>query len=242
MNGTRRGCLGALGACAWPGWAGAKPEESPVVPLALVTSAGPLIEEVVDLIGTAAGLRWHKQRLPWARVLSLCERGEALAFGMSRLQATAVTLAWSAPVLRSHIWMVVRDESLLKARGVEDLRGHSVCITRGFSYGAEFEAAQGRAFKVQVADGGYAARLRMLRSGRCDVVLTSQLTGQWQVVSRRLAEQAGASPDMRVVPTPLHQDDVHFTVREGSGLAGRLPALNRAIARLRPQLDVLVNR
>ena len=47
---------------------------------------------------------------------------------------------------------------------------------------------------------------------------------------------------MRVVPTPLHQDDVHFTVREGSALAGRLPALNRAIARLRPQLDVLVNR
>ena len=233
--------MGALAGASMPMTGTVAAESAPVVPLALLSTAGPLIEQVVDLLGATAGVSWQKHRVPWGRVLSMCERGEALAFGLSRQQASAAPLAWSEPVLKNRIWMVVRDEALLKVRFVEDLKGHSLCVSRGFSYGPEFEEAQGRAFKVEVADGGYEARLRMLKVGRCDVVLTSQLSGQWQVVSRRLGQLAIASPDMRVVPTPLYTEDVHFAVNGSSPLASMLPGLNRAVATQKARLETLVN-
>lgn len=192
-------------------------------------SSRPFVLPLLQLIGEAAGIEWQIQQAPWARALVLAERGQAIAFGMSRTRAREEVFSFSAPVFVNHVWMLVRRDQALNFRNVEDLRDRTVCISRGVSYGDSFDAGKGKLFKVEYVDGDLGARLRMLVAGRCDMTLGSHRSPDPWLMERRAREFSGLSASLAVLPVPLTVESVHFGVGRGQALAELLPRINKAL-------------
>jgi len=204
-------------------------------------SSRPFVRRALDVIGAAARIEWQVQVVPWARALLMAERGEALAFGVSRTRAREQTLAFSEPVFNNHAWMVVRRDQSLDYRSLDDLKGRVLCASRGASFGTEFEAAKGRVFQLEPVDGALSAHVRMLMAGRCDVMLMTHRSARPWLVERRLRELSGYSAALAVLPTPMLVDPVHFAVSREHAWASVLPRLNLAMRQQAMAMQSLID-
>lgn len=212
------------------------------VPVAIgENSSRPFVVPLLQLIGEAAGIEWQILQAPWARVLVLAERGQALAFGMARTKPREEQFAFSAPVFDNHVWMLVRRDQALDFHSLDDLRERTVCISRGISYGGSFDAVKGKLFKVEYVDGDLGARLRMLVAGRCDMALGSHRSPDPWLLERRARELTGLSATLAVLPTPLALEAVHFAVGHGHALADVLPRINKALQVKRAAIRALID-
>jgi len=212
------------------------------VPIAVAeASSRPFVMRALDVIGAAARIEWQVQVLPWARALLMAERGEVLVFGVSRTRAREEILAFSEPIFNNHVWMVVRRDQGLDYRSLDDLKGRVLCVSRGASFGPDFEAARGRVFQIEPVDGALSARVRMLMAGRCDVMLTPHRSPRPWLVERRLREQSGYSAALAVLPTPMLVDPVHFAVSREHAWASVLPRLNLAMRQEAMAMQSLIN-
>lgn len=212
------------------------------VPVAVSESSRrPFVKQMLQLIGQAARFEWQIHSVPWARVLLMAERGQALAFGVSRSASREQLFEFSTPIFNNHVWMVVRRDQTLSYRHLDDLQGRTLCVTRGISYGSAFEAAQGKRFRVELVDGDLGARARMLLAGRCDVMLTSHRSPQPWAVERALRQASGHTAGIAVLPTPMQVDPVHFMAARAHPLAKLLPSLNAAMRAQSSAIQALVN-
>jgi ABC-type amino acid transport substrate-binding protein len=220
----------------------ASPEPWLPVPIAVSESSRrPFVKQLLQMIGQAARIEWQIHNVPWARVLLMAERGQAVAFGVSRSASREQLFEFSAPIFNNHVWMVVRRDQPLNYRSQEDLQGRTLCITRGISYGSAFEAAQGKLFSVELVDGDLGSRARMLLAGRCDVMLTSHRSSQPWAVEKILRQASGHSAGIAVMPTPMQVDPVHFMAARAYGLTKVLPRLNAALLAESKAIQALVN-
>ncbi|MCV2357088.1 transporter substrate-binding domain-containing protein [Paucibacter sp. B2R-40] len=205
-------------------------------------SRRPFVAQMLKLIGQAARIEWQIQSVPWARLLLMAERGQALAFGVSRSASREQQFEFSQPVFDNHVWMVVRRDQALVYRGLADLGGRTLCVTRGISYGSAFEAAkQSSLFRVEQVDGDLAARTRMLMAGRCDVMLTSHRNPQPWGVEKVLRQESGFAAGIAVLPAPMQVDPVHFVAARGHQLAQALPRLNAAMRAQSEAIKALIS-
>ncbi|MFY7865641.1 substrate-binding periplasmic protein [Roseateles sp.] len=212
------------------------------VPIAInEASRRPFVKQMLTLIGEAAQIDWQIQPLPWARAMLSAERGELMAFGVSRTPAREQVFEFSDPIFVNHVWMVVRRDQALEYRSLADLKGRTLCVSRGISYGASFEAARGHLFKVELADGDLNTRVRMLMAGRCDVMLSSHRSAQPWLFSRLLREQTGHSAALSVLPAPLQSDPIHFAVARGHPWLRLLPRLNSAMRQQSKAIQALIH-
>ncbi|MCV2361527.1 MULTISPECIES: substrate-binding periplasmic protein [Roseateles] len=197
---------------------------------------------MLKLIGQAARIEWQIQAVPWARLLLMAERGQALAFGVSRSASREQQFEFSQPVFDNHVWMVVRRDRSLNYRSLADLGARTLCVTRGISYGSAFEAAkQAALFRVEQVDGDLAARTRMLMAGRCDVMLTSHRSPQPWAVEQVLRRESGHAAGIAVLPEPMQVDPVHFVAARGHELARVLPRLNAAMRKEAEAMRALIS-
>jgi len=164
-----------------------------------------------------------------------------MAFGVSRTPAREQVFEFSDPIFDNHVWMVVRRDQSLEYRTLADLKGRTLCVSRGISYGASFEAARGHLFKVELANGDLSARVRMLMAERCDVMLSSHRSPQPGLFERLLREASGHSAALSVLPTPLQVDPVHFVVARDHSWVRLLPRLNAAMRQQSKAIQSLIN-
>jgi ABC-type amino acid transport substrate-binding protein len=213
------------------------------VPIAVSESSRrPFVAQMLKLIGQAARIDWQIQAVPWARLLLMAERGQALAFGVSRSVSREQQFEFSQPIFDNHVWMVVRRDRSLVYRSLADLGGRSLCVTRGISYGSAFEAAkQAALFRVEQVDGDLAARTRMLMAGRCDVMLTSHRSSQPWAVEQVLRRESGHAAGISVLPEPMQVDPVHFVAARGHVLTQLLPRLDQAMLAQSTAIQALIN-
>ncbi len=238
--------LVVAGAGSWPlaGWSApaSSPEAAMQVPLAVGDHVNrDFVLPLLNLLAQAAGWRWDLQYAPMARVLALLERGDCLAFGLGRTPAREGLLAFSDPLFSSRVWPVYRRGRSLPVRSLADLQGRTVCLSRAASYGAQVDAAKGRDFRVEYADGDPRSRLRMLLADRCDVALMTHRSADPAALERRLREEGGQPLQVDIGPVPLVSEPVHIAGALGSPWLRVLPALNAALRRQQPAIQALVD-
>lgn len=234
------------GAGAWPRMGRSASASSPdalmQVPLAVGDHVNrDFVLPLLNLLAQAAGWRWDLQFAPMARVLALLERGDCLAFGLGRTPARDGLLAFSDPLFSSRVWPVYRRGRALQVRSLADLQGRTVCLSRAASYGAQVDAAKGRDFRVEYADGDPRSRLRMLLADRCDVALMTHRSADPAALERRLREEGGLPLQVDIGPVPLVSEPVHIAGALGSPWLRVLPALNAGLRRQQPAIQALVD-
>jgi len=199
----------------------------------------PFILPLLRLIAEAANLQWELQLLPWPRALLGAELGRHLTFGLSRSPARDKVFAYSQAAFVSRGWLVVPKVRPIAFERLEDLRGLTLCVSRGATYGAAFEEARQRLFRVEHGGNDLGGRARMLVAGRCDAMLATH-RGSAAALERRLrALRDGAQ--LQVLPRPLVEEGILFAAAKDSEPAALLPRLDEAIQRSRGAIQALVD-
>lgn len=111
------------------------------------------------------------EALPWKRALISMDDGHAGVAGIYKTEERLHKYSYSDPLFEETLLVVTRAGSSLKYEGIESLRGLVLGISRGWTYGDEFEAARkAGVFTVEEADGD-GQNLEKLRAQRIDVIL-----------------------------------------------------------------------
>jgi polar amino acid transport system substrate-binding protein len=134
------------------------------------------------------GIRASVQMYPFTRVLAALKSGEAqLTTTLSFNAERDAYLRWSAPYRSGSGYLIFTLSSGgFKPAALEDLRGKSVGVVRGFVYPPAFSANAGIA-KIEAPDSE--SLIKMFFAGRFDAIITNSIVGSYDLkTSGRMAE------------------------------------------------------
>lgn len=188
--------------------------------------------QLIAALAKESGLDIQTAYYPWRRAQKLAERGEGLLWGVVRTPERARVFAFSAPMFNTPVWIIVPEGQRFAYRGIQDLRGKTVSITRGSQYGGEFMAQRDKLFKVEEEAGTLRARLGMLAQGRVDLLLSASTQQTSKDYTQQLNLRWGDIGRWEVLSTPFSVDAIHIAAARGKPISQHLPALSHAIQRL----------
>ena len=140
-----------------------------------------------------AGYQIEIKHVPWNRALLMLERGDAdFTTTISRSGDRDRYLAWSDGYRVSTVYsFYTRKGSGQQLKTMDDLDGHSLCLTLGYFYPdviakrPKTKYAYGPAMSNTVA---------MLAKGRTDYMVVNGIAGAWEINRLGLAEQLELQP------------------------------------------------
>src|SRR5262249_28249965 len=143
-------------------------------------------------------------------LLANASQGEGLIFGVTETAERKAQFRFSDTIYANYVWVVTRSDRRFPFRSMADLKGKTLGVARGVSYGDEFDRQRNVLFAVEEDSvNSYAVRLRKLWAQRMDAMLY----GDWRAnpdeieakLNRMVREQAGdsalAGASFSVLPT-----------------------------------------
>ena len=172
---------------------------------------GPL-GRLVSAVFSRAGYRVQYQYYPWVRDIHLLKTGQLDAVLPYICTPERQLFSYcSAPLVRTETVIFHRSDKAFSWRQFSDLQGYSIALTKGYSYGRDFDVArQGLALNIQEntrEDIG----MRLLLAGRVDAHLQDRAVGY--ALLRRLFsvdQQQSISHD----PQPVSREQMGLLFRK----------------------------
>ena len=182
------------------------------------------LEAILIYFERESGIHFDKQLLPWNRAQLMAQNGDGIIFGISKSPERLKLYHFSIPVVSEKIWAITYGDPRPNFQSMEDLRGKTVSIGRGFSHGMDFEKAKNVVFQVQEDSASSAARFKKLMNRRSDIML-------WPVRQLQRANQVEAYLRDQLIPSfndpeltgktfyvsarPVFYDTTHFAAATG---------------------------
>ncbi len=182
------------------------------------------LEAILIYFERESGIRFDKQLLPWNRAQLMAQNGEGMIFGISKSPDRLKLYHFSIPVVSEKIWAITYGDPQPNFQSVEDLRGKTVSVGRGFSHGMDFEKAKNVIFQVQEDFSPPPTRFKNLMNHRSDIML-------WPVRQLQHARQVEAYLRDQLIPSfndpeltgktfyvsakPVFYDTTHFAAANG---------------------------
>lgn len=182
------------------------------------------VHEIIRFFEKETGLKFEPVILPWKRAQVETLNGQGIIYGFSKSVDRLKHYYFSQPVITEKVWAITYGRPKPNFRSVEDLRGKTISIGRGFSHGLEFDQARDKVFSVEEDSASVAARFKKIVAKRSDLMLwpVRQLETSKEVedyVNRVLIQQA-SDRELRdkkfdVSDKPMFYDTVHFASAKG---------------------------
>lgn len=192
--------------------------------------AGPGIDMEIALRALERlGVNATVQFAPFKRVLAMLERGQAdMTTSLSFRPERDAYLLWSEPYRTdtTYIFFTVKG-SPFEPASMEDLRGRTVGMIRGFAYPQAFleDPHIARVEAPQMEN-----LVRMLLAGRFDVIIVNNMAGRYEL------KATGRMNDVRQASFELRTPDDRGTVMGFSKIRGHEGLLLRFNAEIRRML------
>ncbi|MFZ6741879.1 substrate-binding periplasmic protein [Undibacterium sp. JH2W] len=201
----------------------------------------PLSNEVMDLLRYLelhSKLTFEVRRYPWKRALENAANGEGLIFGISKTRERLRLFTFSLPIFADQAVLVTLCSARFSYNSVNDLKGKTIGIVRGTSYGEEFDRLSNVLFKVEDDTGNNLGRFRKLFMRRMDAFLlyssttnTSRLENYInQQYATEFADKSTNNKLFCILPKPVSSVDIHIAIRLDHD-AGLLQQIDQAILR-----------
>jgi len=195
------------------------------------------VRNVLNYFEHQLHIQFEIHRYPLARVLANAKNGEGIIFGLSKNQERSTQFVFSEPIYANTVWLITRRENAFTFGSMADLKGKTIGIVRGASYGDEFDKQSNVLFKVEDDVSSHSSRLKKLLNKRMDIMLLSTFYTQAPDVEnylRQILRSEGQTDEQTirtgfvVLPKPLMSDELHFATAPGAGEAW-INKLNQAI-------------
>ncbi|WP_222612323.1 substrate-binding periplasmic protein [Undibacterium flavidum] len=186
-----------------------------------------------------ANVSFEVRYYPMTRLLNNVKNGEGIAFGLSKNSERLESMQFSDFIYANYVWLVTPRTRQFTFNHIDDLKGKTVGVIRGVSYGDEFDQRKNEAFRVEEDTASHVARLKKLSMRRMDVMLFGARQADPNEVHALLRHMQGVDKshvldaseiDFTVLNKPLRVDELHFAapLNKHGELIKRL---NLAIAR-----------
>lgn len=126
--------------------------------------------EMLTYLEPELGVQFKFFLSPWKRAYGNMIAGEGGLIGLSKNNERLKVIDYSAPMFIDEIIIVVIKGREFSYQGLGDLKGKTLGLQSGASYGTEFEAAKNHIFTPEY-DHGSVSRLLKLLSNRMDAAL-----------------------------------------------------------------------
>ncbi|MFZ6760147.1 substrate-binding periplasmic protein [Undibacterium sp. Ji50W] len=177
------------------------------------------IRQVLNYFERELRVRFEIRRYPWIRLLNNARNGEGIVFGLSKNRERLATFHFSEAIYANYVWLVTRSDASFVFNNMQDLRGKTVGVVRGASYGDEFDSLRNVLFQVEEDVSSHGARLKKLLNKRMDVMVFGDRRSQPEQVEQLLIRllrietsqvETAIEQSFKVLPKPLLIDDLHF--------------------------------
>ena len=195
------------------------------------------IRQLLNYFEYQLQIKFEIRRYPWTRLLANARTGEGIVFGLSKNRERLQTYQFSEAIYANYVWLVTRSDATFVYNNMLDLKGKTVGVIRGTSYGDEFDSQRNVLFQVEEDLGSHGARLKKLINKRMDVMIFGDRHGQAdeveQLLIRILRKELSTSDKsleqaFKVLPKPMLVDELHFAAA-GAQYGEWIRKLNAAI-------------
>jgi len=195
----------------------------------------PLFRKTIDYVERELALEFEYKRYPWKRLLQALNEGEGLAFGLSKTTERLKTLHFSIPAFASFVWIVTRSDTKFNFEQMSDLRGRSVGIVRGSTYGDEFDQFKSQFSAIEEDVFSLPSRLQKLMQKRTEMMLFThrepdarKIEDQLNKLMPEMAPEFSMPTGIQfsVLRKPMMVDYIHFAIlaENDKGLIQRINA------------------
>lgn len=188
--------------------------------------------DILHQIEKRTGLTFEISLLPWKRAYMLAQDSKGGIFGLSKNKDRLRIFDYSALLYVDEMRLVVLRGHEFDYNSVEDLRGKTVGVTRGASYGDVFDKARATVFTPS-EDANPISRLRMLLAERIDVALMGPGEASVHHVINQ-DQELTLNRDMFVIlETPFNEDANYIGFNKTLCQGKTLDKINAALQAMR---------
>ena len=206
--------------------------------------------KLLDAVERELGVVFELRMYPWARAERYALEGGGLIYGLPKTADRLRALRYSEPAAHRTLWLVTRSDATFTFNKLEDLRGKTLGIVRGYSYGEEFDKARGKLFRTEDDISSRGTRLTRLMLKRVDAILLFQPSTQSPkdieaeiaafMAPRLGAIGAAANTGFSVLPKPVANDTYQFFAIAHGQDDGIIDRINAALARIQQRPPNLI--
>lgn len=190
---------------------------------------GILVEIAREVDGRMAGYAFDIRLFPWARAYQHALHGRGGIIGLSKTSEREAMFDYSDVIYYDKVVIVTLREKAFDYRKVMDLKGKTVGIGRGGSFGDEYERASAAGiFKVE-EDSGPVIRLKKLLKGRIDCALISPGRFALNQTVRQDPLLSENRERFIILPQPFKQDPNYLGFAKSMRMGDFLEAFNNAL-------------
>lgn len=204
----------------------------------------PFKRKLLDAVERELGVVFELRMYPWARAERYALDGAGLIFGLPKNADRLHVLRYSEVAAYNKLWVVTRSDATFRFNTIDDLRGKSIGVVRGYNYGAEVEQARAnKLFRTDEDIASRGTRLTRLMLKRVDAVLLFQPSQQTAhdveieintfMETRLRAIGSAANASYSVLPKPLSVDDGVFFAIARNRDDGIIERINAALRRIK---------
>ncbi len=140
---------------------------------------------------------------PWARVYNRALAAEGAIIGLSKTTERLAIFDYSDPMYTEHIVVLVKRGREFSFSGIADLRGRSIGVARGTSYGDEFNRAVDEGVFTIAPHNELRNGLAMLQANHIDVIL---LGSSVDIAAIAKQDKRLKAENFVALPNPLKSD------------------------------------
>ncbi|WP_395458272.1 substrate-binding periplasmic protein [Azospirillum melinis] len=209
---------------------GREPAPAPYTGLDLVTGSdyapytgdnlpgGGLVTDMVRRAFAVGGRRYDVRFMPWKRGYDGVVAGRFLAtFPYIRTPEREREVLFSDPVMEVRQFVYLSNRSGMEFRGrtvgqagdsggLEDFQGRTICQPVGYALPAGLEAMVGQGRLTRQTPSDLGACVRMVATGRADVLVIDEFSGAAAI------QRSGLADDIRVADRPFAVVTLHLVV------------------------------
>jgi ABC-type amino acid transport substrate-binding protein len=204
----------------------------------------PEIRALLNFFERELKVSFEIRRYPWRRLLANARGGEGLVFGLTETAERLTQFKFSETIYINYVWIVTRSDARFPFQGMADLKGKTLGVARGASYGDDFDHQRNVLFIVEEDDASaYSIRLKKLLNHRMDAMLYGDRRSdpvEIETLLNKMMANESLPPGISfsVLPTPLMHDELHFAVMPEQD-HGLIDKLNAAIAKGRRSGEIM---
>ncbi|WP_162181376.1 substrate-binding periplasmic protein [Thalassospira australica] len=129
--------------------------------------------EVLQEVTRRTGIEFTYSFVPWNRAYESARKGWGGIIGLSKTQERKITFDYSQPMYFDELVFVTSRDNVFSFTGLDNMRGYTIGVKRGASYGDDFELARELGLLSILESPDRAGQMLMLSQGRVDAVLLS---------------------------------------------------------------------
>ncbi|WP_374517642.1 substrate-binding periplasmic protein [Undibacterium squillarum] len=202
----------------------------------------PATAQLFRRLSEATGLQFRIQPYPWKRALEQAYEGEGLLFGASPTPERERKLLFSDPVYTERVSIITLCDKTFPFRQMRDLKGKTLGVVNGTSYGAEFDRLSHSLFRVENDTSRLPGRLMKLTQGRMDGLVIYTYSQDQQTIAKQINQQflrafpaePAQPPRFCVLPNPVSSVSIHFAIRYESD-HGLIQNINQGLKKMQQQ-------